>query len=308
VRTVRGYIGALLVQYERRAVQLIALTLLCVPLALVAVPPFGRAPKDSAEPRLQAQRPAISTKKLVLPKPHAGDAQARAVDALARRGVAIRSGGGKRRWVALTFDDGPGPYTSQLLAELDRLQVPATFFQVGKMLQQFPGPGLLTANTPRLTIGDHTYSHGSLLPMTRRRQAVEILQAAAVMEQLGELPPRLFRPPYGAWDADTRTLTAKRGMAIILWNVDSEDYTRPGAEQIADNVVRDVRPGSIVLMHDGGGDRTQTIEALPKIVRRLRRRGYGLVTVDRLIAEDPPFRKDDFGRIGHAPSGESGAP
>jgi peptidoglycan/xylan/chitin deacetylase (PgdA/CDA1 family) len=68
-----------------------------------------------------------------------------------------------------------------------------------------------------------------------------------------------------------------------------------------------VRPGSIVLMHDGGGDRSQTIAALPKIVRRLRRKGYGLVTVDKLIAEDPPFRKDDFGRPGQALTGESGA-
>lgn len=308
MRTIRGYIGALLVQWERRPVQLLALVALCMPLALVAVPPFGRAPKRSATPVLHTKPPPTAGKTLVLPKPHPGDAQARAVDRLARRGDAIRSGGGKHRWVALTFDDGPGPYTSQLLAELDRLQAPATFFQVGKMLQQFPGPGLLTANTPRLTIGDHTFSHTSLLRLSRRRQQQEILQAAAAMEHLGEPAPRLFRPPYGAWDSDTRTLTSRRGMAIILWNVDSEDYTRPGAEKIADNVVSAVRPGSIVLMHDGGGDRTQTIEALPKIVRRLRRRGYGLVTVDKLIAEDPPFRKDDFGRIGQPLAGESGAP
>jgi peptidoglycan/xylan/chitin deacetylase (PgdA/CDA1 family) len=308
VRTLRGYIGALLVHYERRPIQLLVLASLCLPLALVAVPPFGHAPETKATPTLHTPRPPTARKPLALPKPVNADAQARAVDVLGRRGVAIRSGGGRHRWVALTFDDGPGPYTSQLLAELERLDAPATFFQVGKMLQQFPGPAQLTANTAGLTIGDHTFSHKSMSRLDRAAQSREILEAAAAMENLNEPAPRLFRPPYGAWNTDTRSLTSQRGMAIILWNVDSEDYTRPGAEPIARNVVDAVRPGSIVLMHDGGGDRTQTIEALPKIVRRLRRRGYGLVTVDKLIAEDPPYRKDDFGRVGQALTGESGAP
>ncbi len=304
MRALRGYIGGLLVQWERRSVQLTVLLLLVLPLVLVALPPFGRLPEEDATPRLHTARPVTKGKKLELPKPQPGDPQARAIHALALRGEAIRSGGGKRRWVALTFDDGPGPYTSRLLAELVRLKAPATFFQVGKMLQQFPGPGHQTASTLGVTIGDHTYSHGSMPGMSRRKQAEEILGSAAVMEQAGGPPPRLFRPPYGAWDADTRRLTKLRGMALILWNVDSEDYTRPGVEQIARNVVSAVRPGSIVLLHDGGGDRTQTIEALPKIVKRLRQRGYGFVTVDRLIAEDPPYRKHDFGRLGVPPSVE----
>jgi len=302
VRKARGYIGALLVQFERRTIQLLALALLCLPLALVAVLPFGRAPEQTVTPTLEATvRPRPHAKRpLVLPKPPLTDPRALAVDRLARHGMAIRSGGGTRRWVALTFDDGPGPYTSRLLAELERLKAPATFFQVGRMLQEFPGPAVLTANTPLLSIGDHTYSHSLLPRLSRRGQLREILDGAVIMERLGAPPPRLFRPPYGAWDSDTRDLTRQRRMAVILWDVDSEDYKRPGVAKIVRNVVGAVRPGSIVLMHDGGGNRNQTIAALPKIVRRLRKRGYGLVTVDKLISEDPPRRRDDFARPGQS--------
>lgn len=272
-----------------------SLAALCLALALVAVPPFGQPPKSSAEATLRTPRPTAKAP-LVLPKPDPSDEQARAVVALGRRGVGIRSGGGRHRWVALTFDDGPGPYTPKLLRELERLRVPATFFQVGRMLQQFPAAGRQASETPQITIGDHTYSHSSMPQLGREGQKQEILQAATLMQQNGEQPPRLFRPPYGAWDLHTRALTKQRGMAIILWNVDSEDYTRPGVARIVRNVVDAVKPGSIVLMHDAGGDREQTLAAVPLIVKRLRKQGYGFVTVDRMIAEDPPRGGEDFGQ------------
>jgi peptidoglycan/xylan/chitin deacetylase (PgdA/CDA1 family) len=163
------------------------------------------------------------------------------------------------------------------------------------MLQQFPAAGRLTSETPGISIGDHTYSHTSMPTLGTDGQKQEILQAATLMQQQGEKAPRLFRPPYGAWDVHTRALTRRRGMAIVLWNVDSEDYTRPGVKRIVDNVVSAVKPGSIVLMHDAGGDRSQTLAAVPTIVRKLRRMGYGLVTVEKMLAEDPPRRKDDVG-------------
>lgn len=275
--------------------QLLALAALGIGLGLVTVPPFGRPPRTHAEPALRTPRPAAKAP-LVLPKPAPGDEEARAVTKLAAKGLGIRSGGGRRRWVALTFDDGPGPYTGQLLAVLESLEAPATFFQVGRMLQQFPAAGKLTGETPGMSIGDHTYSHTSMPTLGRDGQKQEILEAATLMQQQGEQAPRLFRPPYGAWDVHTRALTRRRGMAIVLWNVDSEDYTRPGVKRIVDNVVSAVKPGSIVLMHDAGGDRRQTLEAVPLIVKKLRRMGYGLVTVDKLLAGDPPRRKDDVGQ------------
>ncbi|HEX6389261.1 MAG TPA: polysaccharide deacetylase family protein [Solirubrobacteraceae bacterium] len=279
--------------------------LLCLPLLLVAVVPFADPPQKTVEVALQAPPRPKPKRDVALPKPAPGDTRGQAVDRLARMGAAVRSGGGRQRWVALTFDDGPGPYTARVLRELLRLRVPATFFQVGRMVLDFPGPAVLTRNTESVTIGDHTYSHALLTALDRRAQLREILIGAAALEHIGIPAPRLFRPPYGAWDADTRAVTRRRGMAIVLWNVDSRDYKRPGVKRIVRNVVDAVRPGSIVLMHDGGGERTQTIKAIAKIVYRLRRRGYTFVTVDKMIGGDPPRRRDDFGRIGRRLIGET---
>jgi peptidoglycan/xylan/chitin deacetylase (PgdA/CDA1 family) len=224
----------------------------------------------------------------VLPPPPPGDAAARAVAGLARTTSAIRHGGGRRRLVALTFDDGPGPYTKAFLAELERLRVPATFFQVGRMLDQFSEAAAATSEAPDVAIGDHSYSHRPMARLDRALQRDEVLRAAAAMTAHGEAPPRLFRPPYGSWDRVTHALLRRRGMAMILWSVDSEDYRRPGIRRIVHNVVTAVHPGAIVLMHDAGGDRTQTLRALPYLVRKLRRSGYGLVTVPELLRRDPP--------------------
>jgi peptidoglycan/xylan/chitin deacetylase (PgdA/CDA1 family) len=84
----------------------------------------------------------------------------------------------------------------------------------------------------------------------------------------------------------------QRGMAMILWSVDSQDYTRPGVDQIVKNVMTAVHPGSIVLMHDGGGDRSQTALAVPKIVHRLRKQGYKFVTVPEMLLRSPPQKAD----------------
>jgi peptidoglycan/xylan/chitin deacetylase (PgdA/CDA1 family) len=92
------------------------------------------------------------------------------------------------------------------------------------------------------------------------------------------------------FDSDTRGLLQERRMLMVLWSVNPEDYTRPGRKRIVKRVLEAVRPGSIVLMHDGGGDRSQTVAAVPRMVRKLRARGYRLVTVPRLLADDPPPR------------------
>ncbi len=305
VRNLRGFIGSWLVQYERRSVQLMVLATLGLALVLVTLPPFGHPPKSKAEAvKLTATTPKKVNAPLVLPKPDPDSEIATGVDKLARQGRAIRRGGGTHRWVALTFDDGPGPFTGQLLASLESMKVPATFFQVGKMLEQFSSAGALTSETPDVTIGDHTYDHASMPGLGRDGQKQEILRTATIMQQHGEKAPRLFRPPYGAWNSDTAALTKARGMAMILWDVDSKDYTRPGVDQIVNNVVSAVKPGSIVLMHDAGGERSQTLAAVPKIVKKLRARGYGFVTVNKLIAMDPPKGGDDFAGVGEVPSGE----
>lgn len=295
---VRRTLRALLRNWDQRSIQIASLGASALVLVFSTFVPFDRAPTANssadAGPSQRLQSPP--EKRLVgpkkLPKPSAGDEETKAVLAVGKAIGPIRHGGGARRMVALTFDDGPGPFTGPLLAVLRRTKTPATFFQVGKNLDESPQPGKATTLLDRVEIADHTYTHNSLVAMTFGGQQDEIISSAATMTAHDEPVPRLFRPPYGAYNQDTLKLMNERGMAMILWSVDSEDYTRPGVDRIVDNVMKAVQPGSIVLMHDGGGDRRQTIAAVPKIVRRLRASGYGLVTIPELLLKDPP-RKDD---------------
>jgi peptidoglycan/xylan/chitin deacetylase (PgdA/CDA1 family) len=201
----------------------------------------------------------------------------------------VRIAGSEKREIALTFDDGPGPYTPGVIAVLARLHVPATFFEVGEMLQYFhvSTSAIVARGDP---IGDHTELHQPMSELSRAQQRSELLDQAAAIGQYGAPFPRLFRPPYGVYDATTLALLHEYRMLMVMWTVDSNDYLRPGVAAIVHTVVSGARPGAIILMHDAGGDRTQTIEALPKIVRDLRARGYRLVTVPRLLLDDPPPR------------------
>jgi peptidoglycan/xylan/chitin deacetylase (PgdA/CDA1 family) len=137
-------------------------------------------------------------------------------------------------------------------------------------------------------VGGHTETHRALGGLATAVQRQEIENQALQLEQLGLPRPRLFRPPYGSFDATTLAELRRRGMVMVLWSIDSEDYLRPGVDAIVRNVVGHAAPGAIVLLHDGGGDRSQTAAALPAIIRQLRARGYTLVTVPRLLRDDAP--------------------
>jgi len=204
----------------------------------------------------------------------------------------VRVAGSERREIALTFDDGPGPYTPGVLAALERMHAPATFFEVGFMLRWFHAStsAIIARGDP---IGDHTELHQPMSELTRAEQRSELLDQAATISQYGAPFPRLFRPPYGVYNATTLALLHKYGMLMVMWTVDSNDYLRPGVPSIVHTVLAGARPGAIILMHDAGGDRTETIEALPKIITGLRARGYRLVTVPRLLLDDPAPRDQE---------------
>jgi peptidoglycan/xylan/chitin deacetylase (PgdA/CDA1 family) len=127
--------------------------------------------------------------------------------------------------------------------------------------------------------------------LSARAQRSELLAQAARMKAFGERFPRLFRPPYASFNSATLRLLRRERMLMVLWSVDSVDYERPGTRAIVRNVVPNVRPGAIVLMHDGGGPRAQTAAALPLIVHRLRHRGYRFVTVQQMLRRAPPARR-----------------
>jgi peptidoglycan-N-acetylglucosamine deacetylase len=181
------------------------------------------------------------------------------------------------RVVALTFDDGPGPWTWRVVQELRRLRVPATFFEVGQEVVSHPWIARQVARS--YPVGDHTWAH---VPMGRLRWAQQLDQTRARTS--------LFRPPYESYDRQTLGVMRVEKKLTVLWDVDSRDWTRPGVRRIVSNVVPRVRPGSIVLMHDGGGVRWQTVAALPVIVQQLRSRGFRFVTVPQMMRVAPPWR------------------
>jgi peptidoglycan/xylan/chitin deacetylase (PgdA/CDA1 family) len=201
--------------------------------------------------------------------------------------------GRRHREVALTFDDGPGPYTLQVVRTLRRLHTPATFFQVGVTEHFFTDAERAQIHDPLVTIGDHTLDHKRLDKLSRTAQAAEIDGDTAIIG-----PSTLFRPPYGAFDATTLELLRERHMTMVMWSVDSQDYLRPGVDRIVANVLDNVKPGAIVLLHDAGGDRSQTIAALPRIVNALRLRHYTLVSVPQLLRDAPPPLKQPAMGIG----------
>lgn len=213
----------------------------------------------------------------------------RAVERVARYTPFVVGGGGRRREIALTFDDGPGPYTPAVLRTLRRLRAPATFFQVGQSISTFR-TSAVSELRGRYPIGDHTQNHVQLARFGMADQRGQILKAAAAIRSYGAPFPRLFRPPYRSFNRTTLDVMRQLRMVMILWTVDSGDYMRGPAATIAKSVLTAAKPGGIVLMHDAGGTRTHTIAALPAIVRGLRRRGFRLVTVPRLLLDDPPAR------------------
>ena len=199
----------------------------------------------------------------------------------------VTIGGAKRKQIALTFDDGPGPYTERIVNTLKKAHVQGTFFEVG-FLEPYFHAGTRAVARAGNAVGDHTERHAHLGSLPKAAQRDQIDSQAEWMHKLGVPQPRLFRPPYGSFNDTTMKLLKKRRMLMVLWSVDSQDYRMPGVATIVNRVLAGAKPGAIILMHDGGGNRSQTAAALPIIIKKLRKRGYDLVTVPQMMADDPP--------------------
>jgi peptidoglycan/xylan/chitin deacetylase (PgdA/CDA1 family)/sulfur carrier protein ThiS len=184
--------------------------------------------------------------------------------------------------VALTFDDGPWPVqTRQVIQILRRFHVPATFFMVGYLTERYPG---IVAMVDRagMRIGNHSWDHPVEPPLAdlgRLRLSEEIGRTSRLLSALS-IRTRLFRPPGGSYDGGVVQEARRQGLRVVTWSVDPRDWDeRTSAHQIVRRVLRAVRPGSIVLMHDGGGNQAATIRALPRIIRGIRRMGLHLVAI-----------------------------
>ncbi len=221
------------------------------------------------------------------PLPAGDPAYAGVVDRTLLRGQFVVQGGTARRDVALTFDDGPSAFTPKIARILRTNHVAGTFFEIGEEFAHFP-PNARRLIADGFPVGDHTLTHPLLGHLSAARQRLELATPAYELWRHGVPFPRLFRPPYGSFDAATFAVLAPLRMLMVLWSSDSLDYATPGVGHIVHNALAGVHAGSIILMHDGGGNRWQTVHALPIIIRRLRARGFHLVTVPQMLAENPP--------------------
>ena len=200
--------------------------------------------------------------------------------------------------VALTFDDGPNPtFTPQILDVLDRHQVKATFFVLGENASAHPELVRRAAQAGH-TLGNHTHSHCHLVRLNFREIVDELNRCKQVIQAAGQTP-QFLRPPFGEYDMHAVVVARTLGYQLVNWTLDTEDWRADDADQIVRQVLSNVQPGGIVLMHDGWPerpdtrsnthadllvrDRTPTVQALPGMITRLRVDGYRFVTLDELM-------------------------
>lgn len=190
------------------------------------------------------------------------------------------------RLIALTFDDGPNPeYTPQVLETLARYGVRATFFWVGQELERNPevARAVLTAGH---VAGNHTWTHRTA-PANELQAQRELQSTQQLLEAAGG-SGRLFRPPGGRLNNGLADWALREGYTVVMWSAQSNDWEPSvGSQQIVDNVLGAARPGAIVLLHDGGGNRSRTVAALPAILEGLQVQGYRFVTIPEMLATIP---------------------
>jgi peptidoglycan/xylan/chitin deacetylase (PgdA/CDA1 family) len=258
-------------------------------LAVVAAATSGSSGRRSSSiPAGQAGTPRVALTPAAPPKDSEADRNS-AVAAVMGYTPFVREGGADGRDVALTFDDGPGPYTPALLSVLEQFRVPGTFFAIGSMERYFSASTMRELRDGDV-VGDHTETHPQMALLSAHDQHEQLFDQIARIELLGGPRPQLFRPPYGSYSPTTIRELRALHLLMVLWSIDTSDYRQPGVAAIVKRVLAGARPGAIILMHDGGGNRSETIAALPPIIRALRARGLHLVTVPQLLLDAPPAR------------------
>lgn len=198
----------------------------------------------------------------------------------AKGALEVRHGPRVKR-VALTFDDGPSGYTPSLLSKLRARNAKATFFILGR---QAAGNGAIMRRAVRdgHALANHGWSHYTMGGGGPRATG-ELSRTQKALRSASGYTPCVFRPPYGDTGPDLRRRARDLGMTTIIWNVDPRDWATPGTGSIVNNVLANSGPGAIILMHDGGGNRSQTLAAVGPIIGSLRGRGYKFVTVPELL-------------------------
>jgi peptidoglycan/xylan/chitin deacetylase (PgdA/CDA1 family) len=201
-------------------------------------------------------------------------------------GPTFTSGVRGSKTIALTYDDGPNdPHTLKLLDVLAKHSVRATFFMIGRYVQQRPDIARAVAQAGHV-IGNHTFTHPLLIFKSEAETRKELVDCRqALQDAIGE-PSKLFRPPFGGRRPATIRIAHELGMQTVMWNVTGYDWNAPPAAVIEKKVMRQMGGGDVILLHDGshramGADRAQTVIATDNLIRRYKDQGYEFVTVGK---------------------------
>lgn len=248
-------------------------------------PATTRAPDPHSSPPPPASKrpPAIGTrpvrhKVVASPKaaPPAPGPLVPASDVYQVPGSGIAAG---QKVIALTFDDGPDPvYTPQVLQVLGQAGVTATFFMIGWEANDYPDLVRQVAGAGD-GVGNHTWNHVDLTGLSPAGLPAQVDRTTQLLDSLTGRRVTCIRPPQGHLNPGVESELSGRGLATVLWDDDPRDWTRPGTGTIIRRVLSEAQPGAIVELHDGGGDRSETVAALPVIIAALRAQGYRFVPV-----------------------------
>lgn len=266
---------------RRRALFTGAATLAAAGVAAALVPGTGNraAPPAPPAPGAQAARRPLKPSEYRL-RPLTGYGPPSAAGATPVRSEPLLRMSGRGRSMVLTFDDGPDPrYTPPILDTLARYDVRAMFFVCGEMAAGNRDLLARMADEGHV-VGNHTWSHPLLTRLSSRRIRSEMERTCDIIEKAYGERPEWFRAPYGAWNRAAFRLGAELGMEPLAWTVDTLDWTTPGTATIVDRVEEGAAPGVVVLSHDAGGDRSQSVRALRAYLPELLDSGYH-VTVPR---------------------------
>ena len=196
----------------------------------------------------------------------------------------------KKKKVALTFDDGPSPeWTPQILDALKKANIKATFFMIGHHVKKYPDIAKRVAQEGH-TIGNHTYAHSVILYYTPEEIEEEIKYTEMIIKEATGHKTKFFRPPKAWMRSNTKARVKSMGYEVILWSLNSKDWVEFNHRYIVKLLSHRVKNGDILLFHDSGnvfsaegGDRSQTVAAIPLLVRELHKKGFEFVTVEELL-------------------------
>ena len=180
------------------------------------------------------------------------------------------------RTVALTFDDGPAPATVEILAVLRRNHVKATFCMLGVQAKRYPAIARKVVREGH-QLCNHSRDHKNLARLSKAAARAEVADGQRQIHAATGVTPKIFRFPYGSSDAQSRKVVAGFHLRRLGWDVDPQDWRRPPTRQITARIVRHAHRGCVVLMHDGGGDRSHTAASLDATIKQLRKHGYRFV-------------------------------